>query len=1002
MSTSRAVTPEVSVIVPARNAAATLDVALDSLRAQTVPDWEAIVVDDGSTDGTAAIAQAHASRDSRVRLLRAEVGTAAAARNAGLAAARGRRLLFLDADDWVAPTHLERLLGLLAATPTATAAYCGYRRVMPDGSVGPATWRADITTAPIQAFAHRPGTAIHTVVVDRDAVLAVGGFDPALRTGEDWDLWQRLAQAGARFVGVPEALAFYRTGRAASLSRGHRQMLQDGLIVIRRGVEQLGSAAVADWRLPATYLALWCAAAEVGAGRDGGALLEEGVPDPVLDHDLDAISKTILDGLAVGAAVVPGALAEAWSRLGPALAPLVNWVEHTTGTPGLTRRLSYALELQLLEASALAAPTALSLAIGARVDLRRPAPLLPPPGVDMALMRLCDGPRVLGTVRVPLLGPLAAREVAALAMEALGVGELWRAGAARRPRVWARVIREMGPLALHAVAGRLAPSSAAASGRGLRTQAKSALARAIVAAASPLPGPESDGQVLAAILHRAAAEAAPVSRPTGTPRLPKPDPAKERTDRSAYWEAVFATPDPWDYGSLYETGKYRRTLDLLPAGPIGPALELACAEGHFTRLLAPRVGRLTAADISDRALARAAERCRDFPNIAFRRLDLEVDPLPAGLDLIVCSEVLYYLADEAALRRVAERLRDALAPGGRLVMAHAFVLADEPHRTGFDWDHPFGATTIARVFSTTSGLVAERTLATALYRVDRFRRDEASAEGPPAVAEEAPLDDPLPAEVARQVVWDGATARRCVLRRSTTTDRVPVLAYHRIAKDGPPGLARFRVPPAEFEAQLRLLRRHGYHPIGSAELAWFMGVRHPLPGRPVLITFDDGYRDFREAAWPILRANDFTAEVFMPTDLVGGVADWDAAYGPPAALLSWEDVEALTEEGVIFGSHLARHLDGLTLSTATLAEELARSRAVLEARLGREVRAYAAPYGALDERFARLAARCGYRVGFSTHPAQVRLADLPLMLPRIEVAGEWDLDDFAAALEIAR
>src|SRR5262249_3220676 len=163
---------------------------------------------------------------------------------------------------------------------------------------------------------------------------------------------------------------------------------------------------------------------------------------------------------------------------------------------------------------------------------------------------------------------------------------------------------------------------------------------------------------------------------------------------------------------------------------------------------------------------------------------------------------------------------------------------------------------------------------------------------------------PLPAEVARQVVWGGAAARRCVLRRSATTDRVPVLAYHRIAADGPPGLARYRIPPSRFEAQLRLLRRHGYHPISSAELGWFIGARQPLPGRPVLITFDDGYMDFREAAWPILRANDFTAEVFMPTDLVGGAADWDAAYGPPAPLLSWEDAAALTKEGVVFGSHL--------------------------------------------------------------------------------------------------
>ena len=69
--------PAVSVVIPARNAAATLDAALDSLHAQTMPDWEAIVVDNGSTDGTATVAHTHAARDPRVRFLRAEAGGAA-------------------------------------------------------------------------------------------------------------------------------------------------------------------------------------------------------------------------------------------------------------------------------------------------------------------------------------------------------------------------------------------------------------------------------------------------------------------------------------------------------------------------------------------------------------------------------------------------------------------------------------------------------------------------------------------------------------------------------------------------------------------------------------------------------------------------------------------------------------------------------------------------------------------------------------------------------------
>ena len=257
---------------------------------------------------------------------------------------------------------------------------------------------------------------------------------------------------------------------------------------------------------------------------------------------------------------------------------------------------------------------------------------------------------------------------------------------------------------------------------------------------------------------------------------------------------------------------------------------------------------------------------------------------------------------------------------------------------------------------------------------------------------------PLTDDVARQVVWGGAEARRGELRRNEVTNEVPVLMYHRVAEDGPSDLARFRVTPSQFDAQLRLLRRRGYHSISSAELRWFIDARQPIPGRPVLITFDDGYRDFLDLAWPILRANDFTAEVFVPTDLVG-TATWDASYGAPSPLLGWDELADLARQGVAIGSDLARHPDGLGLSTVELADELARSRAMLEAQLGHDVRAFAAPYGSLDERFARLAAKCGYHIGFSTRSARARLDDAPLMLPRVEVPGDWNLDDFGDAMK---
>jgi peptidoglycan/xylan/chitin deacetylase (PgdA/CDA1 family) len=441
-------------------------------------------------------------------------------------------------------------------------------------------------------------------------------------------------------------------------------------------------------------------------------------------------------------------------------------------------------------------------------------------------------------------------------------------------------------------------------------------------------------------------------------------------------------------------------LSLLPDTPITQALELACAEGHFTRMLAPRVGRLLATDISETALRRATERCGDAGDIVFRKLDFLADELPAEQDLIVCAEVLYYMKDEEQLRVVAARIRDALQPSGSLLMAHAFVLGDDPSRTGFDWDHPFGATVISRVFAATPGLRLEHSLETELYRIDQLRRVPDGAPIVAPVAETVPLASPLVPAVARHVVWGGVEKRREEALQTETVSSVPVLMYHRIAEDGPTGLARFRVTSAMFEEQMKLLRRRGYHPISSQELQWFIRNHHPIPGRPVLITFDDGYCDFATTAWPILEANNFTAEVFVCTDAIGGTSDWDAAYGPPAPLMDWPEIAALSRAGVRFGSHLTRHVAAETLSTRDLAQELARSRAMLSERLGTDVTSVAAPYGRLDERFTWLAAAFGYTAGFSTKPGRAPLGHWPLWLPRIEVRGDWSLAQFAAELEV--
>ena len=112
----------ISIITPAHDVAPFVADAVASARAQDHPAWEMILVDDGSRDGTARAAERAAEGDPRIRILRQAKAGVSAARNAGIATARGRALLFLDADDWLAPDALRRLGATLDCVPAAVAA----------------------------------------------------------------------------------------------------------------------------------------------------------------------------------------------------------------------------------------------------------------------------------------------------------------------------------------------------------------------------------------------------------------------------------------------------------------------------------------------------------------------------------------------------------------------------------------------------------------------------------------------------------------------------------------------------------------------------------------------------------------------------------------------------------------------------------------------------------------------------------------------------------------
>lgn len=214
--------PAISILTPAFDVAAFIGTALDSVLAQDFADWEMLVVDDGSRDGTAAVVRAY--RDPRIRLLRQDNEGVSAARSRAMAEARGEAFLFLDADDWLAPDALARLSMALEAAPGAVGAHGACAFMAEDAEPGdpplhikPGPPSGDLLERLLVQNLFANGGHL---LLRREAVLRAGPFLAHVRYGEDWEYWIRLAMQGP-FAAVPgqEPLLYVRQRRGSAYHR---------------------------------------------------------------------------------------------------------------------------------------------------------------------------------------------------------------------------------------------------------------------------------------------------------------------------------------------------------------------------------------------------------------------------------------------------------------------------------------------------------------------------------------------------------------------------------------------------------------------------------------------------------------------------------------------------------------------------------------------------------------------------------------------------------------
>jgi peptidoglycan/xylan/chitin deacetylase (PgdA/CDA1 family) len=222
---------------------------------------------------------------------------------------------------------------------------------------------------------------------------------------------------------------------------------------------------------------------------------------------------------------------------------------------------------------------------------------------------------------------------------------------------------------------------------------------------------------------------------------------------------------------------------------------------------------------------------------------------------------------------------------------------------------------------------------------------------------------------------------------------VPILCYHNLAVQAK---GRLMMAASAFEEQMRYLKKEGYRVVSLKEFVEFMSFKRQLPRKSVVLTFDDGYRSFREFAYPILKELGFTATLFIYTDYVGA-----------GRAFSWDELKALAAEGFDVQAHSKTHGDLRRAPNETEAQfarrmqaELDQPLAMFQQRIGSRPQFLAYPYGREDDDVVKKAKEYGYIAAFTVRRQGSAAFVYPLRGNRSQIYSEMTLDDFVKNINV--
>jgi peptidoglycan/xylan/chitin deacetylase (PgdA/CDA1 family) len=214
---------------------------------------------------------------------------------------------------------------------------------------------------------------------------------------------------------------------------------------------------------------------------------------------------------------------------------------------------------------------------------------------------------------------------------------------------------------------------------------------------------------------------------------------------------------------------------------------------------------------------------------------------------------------------------------------------------------------------------------------------------------------------------------------------IPILLYHSIAADPAPWIARYAVTPAAFKHHVDLIISSGRNPITVSSLCAALGGQSPMPPRPVVITFDDGFADFADAA-AVLGRHHIPSTVYVTTGALRGHGPRTTEMAiPPAPMLHWSQLAELELSNVEIGAHTHTHRQLDIMRTKEVADELRHSKEMLEDELGHQVPSFAYPHGFHCSRIRRVVATTGHTSAAAVMNALSSQRDDPFSLARLMI-----------------